>query len=248
LAAISFLAGAIALYLTFSRGAWLGSSVSIILLTLFAWKRGWLPPKTVGLVVVLLLLFLGAQNMILARLVGDDGGAAAARGPLNNLALRIIQANPLLGVGANNFAVVMKNYLTAELSGIWLYTTHNKYLLVWAEIGTGGFLVFVIFLLGTVYRGLRVWRFNDRLLSSLGLALALAVAGHMNHMFVDVFNGRSVPELLWLVAGIITAMVKIEPSLILPVGGKTQQEDSIDASRELKAQNVVRRGGERRPA
>jgi O-antigen ligase len=125
------------------------------------------------------------------------------------LAWSIIKDHPVFGVGANNFALVIPQYTTPAIANVWLYTVHNNYLLVWAETGVVGLGAFIAFLLVTVGRGWRVWRVRDRVLSPLALGLAAAVIGHMVHMLVDLFNMRPETQLLWLVAGLITAMNEI---------------------------------------
>jgi hypothetical protein len=50
---------------------------------------------------------------------------------------------------------------------------------------------------------------QDHLLSPLALGLAAGVAGHMVHLTVDLFHVRPVQQLLWLVAGLLTAMYRI---------------------------------------
>jgi O-antigen ligase len=125
------------------------------------------------------------------------------------LGLRVIMDNPVLGVGVNNFPIVMKQYIRQEFGRAWLYAVHNKYLLVWAEAGIGGLLAFIWFLLATIRRGWDCWNLKDRFLSPLALGFTAAIAGQMVHMFVDVFNSRPQVQLLWLVAGLITAMRSI---------------------------------------
>jgi O-antigen ligase len=122
------------------------------------------------------------------------------------LAFRIIEDNPVLGVGANNFTVVMDRYLTPEFRHSFLFAVHNKYLLVLSETGIIGLLAFLAFLLDALRKGWQCWALQDRLLSPLALGFAAGIAGHMVHMSVDVFRGRPTQQLLWLVAALLTAM------------------------------------------
>lgn len=207
LAALAFGLGGVALVLTFSRGGWIAFFLSSAILCLLAWRRGWLSitiPFSITVVVV--LLFLLFQDAILVRLLGDDNGSASARVPLMKLAFRVIKDKPVLGVGINNFPIIMKQYATPEFGGAWLYAIHDKYLLVWAETGIGGLVAFIWFLLATVRRGWQCWKLSDRFLSPLALGFTAAIAGQMVHMFVDVFHSRPEVQLLWLVAGLITAI------------------------------------------
>jgi putative inorganic carbon (hco3(-)) transporter len=211
LAIIASSLGGVALLLTFSRGGWIAFVLSIIIFCLLVWHRGWLSltiPVTMAMGVILLSLFF--QDTIAARLFGDDGGAAHGRIPLMRLALKIIEANPVLGVGLNNFTVIMNQYATPEFNGEWLFVVHNKYLLVWAETGTCGLMAFIWFLIVIIRRGWQGWMFKDRLLSSLALGFTAAIVGHLSHMFVDVFHNRPIAQLLWLSAGLFTAMRNLD--------------------------------------
>lgn len=205
LAALAFGLGGAALLLTFSRGGWVAFALSITILCLLAWHRGWLPPMVPVVVpLVVVLVSLRFQDAILTRL--SDVGRAQSRLPLMALSFRVIKDNPLLGVGANNYPTTMKQYATPEFGGAWLYAVHNKYLLVWAETGIGGLLAFIWFLLATIRRGWQCWKLNDRFLSPLALGFTAAIVGQMAHMTVEAFRGRSQLQLLWLVAGLIAAM------------------------------------------
>lgn len=202
--------GSIALILTFSRGGWLALALSLALLCLVTWRRRGLSLKApVAVLVLLALLYVPFHSLIGARLFGDDRGSAESRIPLMNLAFRITEDHPLLGVGANNFTVAMGPYLTSEFREEFLFAVHNKYLLVLAETGIGGLIAFVAFIVGTIRKGWQCWNLKDRLLSPLALGFAAGMVGHMLHMTVDVFRGRPTQQLIWLIAGLLVAMYRI---------------------------------------
>lgn len=222
LAAVALALGGVALLLTFSRGGWAAFTLSLTLLCVAAWRRGWLSPflplVVAGVGVALALVF---QETVLSRLT--DSVATQGRFPLIEIAFRMIQSHPLLGIGANNFGLTMKQYVTPELNGQWLYTVHNKYLLVWSETGIGGLLAFLLFLGATLRQGWQVWRHRDPFLSLLALGFTTAVAGQMVHMMVDIFNDRQQLQLLWLIAALIAAMASMigsqqAPEMTRPLG------------------------------
>jgi len=205
--------GSVALILTFSRGGWIALMLAVALLSFGAWRRRGLSLKMpIATAAVLLLLLLPFHSLVSTRLFGDDSGSAESRVPLMNLAFRIVEANPVLGVGANNFTVVMNRYLSPEFRQGFLFAVHNKYLLVLAETGLVGLLAFLAFLLGAVRKGWQCWRDCEEPLSSLALGLTAGIAGHMVHMTVDVFRGRPTQQLVWLIAGLLTAIYRMRPA------------------------------------
>jgi len=199
--------GGVALIFTFSRGGWMALALSVTLICLLGWRRlGFSLKAPIAAILILGMLYLPFHSVISARLLGDDKGSAESRIPLMKLAFRIIEDNPVLGVGANNFTVVMDRYLTPEFRHGFLFAVHNKYLLVLSETGIVGLLAFLAFLLDALRKGWQCWARQDRLLAPLALGFAAGIAGHMVHMSVDVFRGRPTQQLLWLVAGLLTAM------------------------------------------
>jgi O-antigen ligase len=116
---IAFCLGTVALILTFSRGGLLAFALSITIFIFVSWYRGWLPLLVpIVLVIATVLVALCFHKLHVNRILGDDDEAALSRIPLMKLALQIIVANPLLGVGVNNFTIIMKDYITSDLRGM----------------------------------------------------------------------------------------------------------------------------------
>ena len=201
---------ALGLIFTLSRGGWTTAALSITLLSMAALYRKWVSPAViVGIVVLLIAVVFAFQDTIMARLTGDDVGSTAARLPLMNLAWKIIRDYPIQGVGLNNFAAAMPPYLTPEFNGAWIYTVHNKYMLVWAETGIFGLLTFLAFLAVTLRNGWKVFNLNDPMLAPLGIGMTASVASQLSHMTLDVFHSRPQVELLWLVAALINVLLRL---------------------------------------
>lgn len=229
LAALAFCGGAMALALTLSRGGWVAFVIAMTLLYLAAWRRGRLSLAAPIIAIVAALLIWGLfQEAIAARLVGDDASPPEARLYMMKLAWKMIQDNPMLGVGANNFAIMIPRYASPEFSGEWLHVVHNKYLLVWSETGIGALIAFLLFLTATIRRGLQGWKLNDQLLSPLALGLTAGIVGQMGHMFVDIFHSRAQVESLWVVAALLVA--------IYSIGGARDN----DASMAPEARSIAR--------
>jgi O-antigen ligase len=95
------------------------------------------------------LLPSSVRDAIFNRLAAGENG----RGPLVDLAWHMIRDHPMLGVGINNFAALIRDYASPSGHGPWLYVVHNKYLGVWAETGIVGLIAFLWFLGETIGRG-----------------------------------------------------------------------------------------------
>ncbi len=207
LAAVGFAAGTLALVLTYSRGALTAFLFSMGIIFLASTARHGIARKWVIAVVLVVAVVVGLLHTSLAtRVLGEDAGAAYSRVPLMNLAFRMIADHPLLGVGANNFVPAMDDYVTGEFRHEFLYTVHNRYLLIWAETGLIGLIAYLWFLFSTLRRGWQCWVMRDELLSPIALGLTAAIGGHMVQMLVDAFRGRPLTQLVWLAAAVITAI------------------------------------------
>lgn len=213
--ALSF--GAIGFVLAQSRMGWLALALSCAIVGFFAWRRGILPLWVPILALLAGLVMVGVfQEMILSRFTTDDNGSARSRVIMTELGLQVLRDYPIFGVGINNFAAVVKHYLTPDFTHEWFYAIHDKYLLLWVEIGLPGLAAFVTFLLVTVRRSWLAWQLRDPTFSPLALGLGAGMLGQMIHMFVDVFHSKPQVQGLWVAAALIAAMCfnfKDEPSL-----------------------------------
>ena len=196
--------GVICLVLTGSRGGWVAFAVAMMTVCVFGLrgKRFWLATIVASNVVLVAAILF--QEVFATRM--NASASAASRLPLIKLAWDLIKHNPLLGVGANNFAIVAKDYVLPDPAWReWFYTVHNKYLLVCAETGIGGLLAFIGFLMVTIRRLWQCWKRHDHLLSPLALGFMAGSLGMMADMLVEVYRGRPVMQALFLIAGLATA-------------------------------------------
>lgn len=207
LAAVAFAVGMVGLILTFSRGAWVALAVSLGVMSFWGWRRGWFRARVpVAIAAAVLLIALPLAGAIGSRLNRNDAGAAHTRVPLMKIAANVIEDHPILGVGANNFAVVLPDYAGYKYSGEFLYVVHNTYLAIWSQAGFTALLAFLWFLGATLRRARSLAWSRDPFLSPVAVGLGAAVIGHMAHMLVDIFQGRPNLELLWLIAALLVAM------------------------------------------
>lgn len=158
----------VALFLTLTRAAWLAFFFLILLSAFFSRiPKRYLLAGGIGVGVTVLLAFVFVATdafnaMLKARIATDiqsanvSVGSIAFRVLLWQSAWNLFLANPLLGIGFDNFLVL--NALTPNfpiiraLGGENLYV-HNIYLQTLAETGLVGFLALVILLI-SIYAGI----------------------------------------------------------------------------------------------
>lgn len=141
----------ITIVLTQSRGGFLALCMTGLWI---AWRSGKLIRAAMSLVVLGVLFLVLAPPEVLERLgtIGDrKESSAAARFTAWAVAFRMIEANPLLGVGMRNFKSSYVDYAdAASIKAGSSYVAHNSYLQIWAESGTLAFVVYLM-LLGSVF-------------------------------------------------------------------------------------------------
>jgi O-antigen ligase len=139
------------------------------------------------------------------RIFGYDANAAWSRVPLMKLAWNMIADHPFLGVGVNTFLNVAYKYITPDIAQAWVGEVHNMYLLVFAEAGIVGLVTF-LWLMGAMFReASRLSRDSDPFLAALGLGGMAAMVAVGTHMFVDMYSGSIMLDLLFLLAAIFCA-------------------------------------------
>jgi O-antigen ligase len=207
LAFAALVVGVPALMLTGSRGAWIAFLVGGLLVGAWAVRVNAVAPRAAlaaGAVVVLVALPVG--GMVTQRLTSDDRGSSASRISMARLAIEIIRDRPILGVGVNNVGVNIPRYAGPEFTRQFIFTIHNKYLLVASEAGIPALLAFLWFLGATVARGSRCLAARDLLVSGVAAGLLAGLVGHILNMTVDIFASRAQVQALWFVAGLLAAL------------------------------------------
>ena len=196
-----------ALFLTFSRGAWLGFGVGIasIFVHLIRFKLiQWRILVFVGVAVLLGLMFLFTYFDLLATRSGDSEAlteyqSVAERALLTEAALEGVKEYPIVGVGAGNFGWYSSYYFfyrtEFDLKG---NNVHNIYLMVTAELGYIGLGLFLsIVLVGVQYRLKQLWQTNQWRWERLGFLagiIALLMIGIIDHYPVTLLP----MQILWL--------------------------------------------------
>lgn len=156
-----------------------------------------------------------------------------SRFQLNHIALAMIHDHWALGVGLNNFELVMPKYEPYRVI-FFNNPVHNLYLLYLAECGFLGLVAISVVGVALMVAAIRLARSTDRLAAGVGLG----VAGAMGFLMVEELLGFSLRQdtplaVYWLLAGLVVACLRIAPpaprgrrtgstrvSRAAPVGGR----------------------------
>jgi len=216
---VAALAGAalcvLPLYLAHTRAAlvaWAAIAGVVVLVSIARRHLAW---STVGKVVIVVLI--GAA-VFWPQLVntfeenfntGHFSEEVDSRRELNDLAGRMISDHPELGVGLNNFEVVMGPY---EKYGIIFFDNpvHNLYLLYLSETGVVGFIGLLIVGIGIYNVPIRLARSRDPLFGGVGLGVAAVMGFLMVEELLGFSLRQDVPlALFWILAGLAVACSRL---------------------------------------
>lgn len=140
--------GSIGLFLTMSRVAILIWVLICAYYLVVVLKKRMVTYVGALILIVFMLSPLGAR--FLSTNTREE--AIVQREELNTAAVKMIKASPLLGVGIGNFIPTLAEQQKALTVGTYLQPVHNIFLLVAAETGLIGLLLFVCFLWKTFQR------------------------------------------------------------------------------------------------
>lgn len=201
------------LLFTFSRTAWaIGILFSLFWVGYFIFRREY-RRRAVKLAVILIatlaLLVFSYNLFIFPRAqISTSEPSVSYRLAYNDLGFKIIKEN-LLGVGMGNqviYAVKQNLYAALGMPLVWQWQpVHNIYLLMAAELGVLGLLVFLCFLallIFNVIRNKNIFALDVFSVTALFMLFALSLFGLSDHFLWTLQPGRL---MLWLVIGMVLA-------------------------------------------
>ncbi|AFI84260.1 hypothetical protein Q7A_1430 [Methylophaga nitratireducenticrescens] len=217
-----FVFGIIALLLTLSRAGWISFTAAVLFMLFIGYKRGVVMRKYINMLFVIggisIIIAVMVFPTIYLRITESDERSSESRLAMMHQAALIIQRNPVVGVGIGGynraaranipefFAHLSPWFQDELLKGV----VHNKYLLVMAEMGAIGLIIFVLML----------WRFimivpNDRqwsdpVLFALALGVTASIFGQSIFYLFDHFYADQRITLSYLFFGLLTALLKIK--------------------------------------
>ena len=227
-----------AVFLTLSRGGLVALGASLIAAIVVARRRRGVVFAAAAAAVLAAVIYFGAFASVDARdrILELDGGTG--RTDIWTVGWRMVEAQPLWGVGAGNFPVASIHYLLEP--GALLRTdfivddpkvAHNTYLNVLAELGVVGLALFLAILAFPLWwagraAGLAA-RAGDRQLEILALAIVVVLVGLLA---ADFFGSRQYSKQLWLLLSLCPVLLQISRAELA-----ARREGASAAGRALSA-------------
>jgi O-antigen ligase len=212
---------AFALFLTLSRGGLVALGTALVAAVVMGgrWRSTVLALAAIAVIGCVTYFGVFAPAHARERVTSFKGGTG--RTDVWTVGWRMVQAHPVRGIGAGNFAETSVHYLLRPGSikrDDFIVDTpkaaHNMYLEVLAELGVVGlslFLVVIGFSLGCLVRAVAAFdRAGDRQLEILSRAVFVALVGILA---ADFFGSREFAKELWLLMSLgpaLLAMARME--------------------------------------
>ena len=142
-----------ALFLSFSRSAWIAAAVTFILLGAWIFRRHVADStQTFGFIVTTIVVTVGVLTGLLfeptmTRVLGSEQhelDSIQLRLDYQHQAWELITARPFGGVGIGNYTVAINRLIDSTWSGYLYQPVHNIYFLIASEIGVVGFSFFAL--------------------------------------------------------------------------------------------------------
>jgi len=208
-ATVAFFGGIAALILSLSRGGWIAVFLSLLGCSFFIFRKNLREHKFVikSVVTILIGVFFiaGFWPQIINRITSHDAGAAKTRILQFDVAKEVVMSHPLIGVGINNYIVVMEKYdeTASMVSRYFKLPIHNAYLLILGETGIFGFSFFMWLVFIILIKGFINIRKSRGFLFYLNTGLIFGFTGYFMHAFVDMNFISRLPEFMFM-AGLFT--------------------------------------------
>jgi len=204
LSLVFFIINFVSLLLTFSRAAWLGLAIGIIVLIPLVINKygqtGLLNLSKFVFIIVMVssIVVMGLKEPIFNRFNDNrlEIKSVQERIDYNKEAGQIIKNNWLFGVGIKNYTLAIKEEIDSSREVFSYQPVHNVFLLVWAETGILGLIFFIgllIYLLVELLKG--------QSYGKVSLVFAITVMMLFDHWWWSMGFGV---YLFWMVLGMST--------------------------------------------
>ena len=231
-----------AIVLTLTRAVWVGTTASIVMMTVVAYRRGLLRYSRFSRVAAggVVVAILGAPFIAQRLAESTVESAYDERAGLMRMAIRVIEHNPIVGVGLGAYAHTYKTFLTPELMDQWVYTVHNAYLLRAAETGIPGGIGLVLLFVFALRQALRLSRHPHLMAKTLGVGWCGAFLALAWEQYWDIWSGWSYNALFWFTLGTMDAVEsriapRLRAQMSSPARGRGAAVPALPARRHAAA-------------
>jgi putative inorganic carbon (HCO3(-)) transporter len=200
---------------TLSREGLLALGAVLVVAVIFGgrWRRQAAVLLVIGVTATVGYYFVLAPATSLQRVTMTD---TSGRSSLWTVALRVIKAHPLLGVGNDNFIHVENRYINqpGAIQALFVVTTpkltHNTFLEAAADLGIPGLLTLLAVLGCSIAAAVRaVWifeRLGDRQMELMSRGVVLAVVAVLTS---DLFVAGGYAKYLWIPLAMCPVLLRL---------------------------------------
>ncbi|WP_054871585.1 O-antigen ligase [Caloranaerobacter sp. TR13] len=195
------------LILTFSRGGWLGFAFGLLIFVVLVEKRLLLSLIPAGVLAIFIMPSSVIHRITTIGNLSDSSNAYRIK--VWTITLDIIRDNWMTGVGFGY--IPFRETFVKYIRTMNVYHAHNMYLETLAEMGIGGFVLFILFIFIIYkYAIITLMKNNDRYLKTI---TAGALAGLSSVLFHGLFeNVLYLPRIIitfWTLISFILVAVRL---------------------------------------
>ncbi len=206
------------LIMTLSRGGWIALAVGVIVFATAGWLNGAIQTRRIrkGIIgfTMIVLLSVVAFPVIYLRLTESDNRSTQSRLLLLQQAVAVVESAPVIGVGLSGYSWAAKHHLPPALSAfddeyrriLSRSLVHNKYLLVTAECGLIGLILFLNVFRVAIHTALKTRYSNDPTRQVVALSLLGGLAALLTVFLAEPSDRGASIECTWLLMGAIAAL------------------------------------------
>lgn len=216
-----FLVCGVFLILTLSRAGWISFACGSLFLIYFAYKDGALSKQTISflasLAVIGSLVAILIFPTIYLRITESDQRSGESRIAMMHQAALIIKNNPVLGVGIAGYNRAARSNIPEYFSHLNVYfqqdllkgVVHNKYLLLMAETGVIGIVLFLLLLYQFCSIPIKVKIWPDRTYYFLSLGVSAGIFSQAIFYLFDHFYSDTRITVFYVYMGLLVALLKL---------------------------------------
>lgn len=215
---IALVCSVIALVVSGSRGAIIGSLLGIFIVAVIRDRRFlWALP--ILILIGLLIVYVGLKSSLPELIIQSDINADLPtfqyRHEIWSYSLNILNDFPLTGIGLDQFNGVLKTlyfYQSEIFTSKYIAHSHNNFFAVAVELGLPG-LVLYSSLIGAFFTMAWLsWQRSGPLRRVLIMSLTAGMAAYLFFGVMDAFTlGKKLGVFFWIFLGIITAIFQLNP-------------------------------------